>query len=80
MDRSGLAEVNSQWLSKFLETNTRSGAVYAIKESLHNTASRYSSPFEQMCESLEAWYQHIEVSWIDALTQFSIRLKGSVFN
>ena len=80
LDGSGLTEVNRQRLSKFLETNTKIATVYAMKESLHNIASRSSTSYEQMCESLEDWCQRAEASGIEALTQFSIRLKGSVVN
>ena len=80
LDGSGLTEVNRQRLSKFLETNTKIATVYAMKESLHNIASRSSSSYEQMCESLEDWCQRAEASGIEALTQFSTRLKGSVVN
>ena len=80
LDRSGLTEANWRRLSKFLETNNKIATVYAMKESLHNIASRSSSSYEQLCESLDDWCKHAETSGIDALSRFSIRLKGSVIN
>ena len=80
LDRSGLTEVNRKRLSKFLETNTNFVTVYAMNESLHNIAFRSSSSYEQTCESLDDKSQRAEASGMEALPQFSIRLKGSVVN
>ncbi len=79
-DQSHLSELKVQRLSKFLETNSRLATVYAMKESLHNIAMRSSSSYEHIRQSLDEWCQRAEESGIEALMQFSIRLRGSAVN
>ncbi len=79
-DRSRLSERNKQRLSTFLETNNRLATVYAMKESLHHIGMRSSSSYEHIRQSLDEWCQRAEESGIDALMEFSIRLRGSAVN
>ncbi len=79
-DRSRLSELNKERLSEFLETNRKLATVYAMKESLQFIALRSSNSYESVRQSLEEWCQRAEDSGIDALMQFSIRLRGSAVN
>ena len=77
-ERSMLSENNQERLRHFLETNKRLQKVYLMKESLHHIATRSSPSYETMRNALEDWCRNAEASGIEALMQFSIRLKGSV--
>ena len=76
-ERTKISEFNRQRLNQFLETNNRLATVYTMKESLHNIAMRSSSSYEHIRQSLDEWCQRAEESGIEALMQFSIRLRGS---
>ena len=79
-DRTKLSEFNKEQLGKFLETNNRLATVYAMKESLDQISMRSSNSYEHMRQALDEWCQRAEDSGIDALMQFSIRLKSSAVN
>ncbi len=79
-DHTTLSEFKKEWLQNFLKTNKRLATVYSMRESLQHIASRSSNSYEHVRQSLEEWCQRAEDSGIEALMQFSIRLKGSTAN
>lgn len=79
-DRSRFSDLKFQRLSQFLETNNRLATVYAMQVSLQNIAMRSSSSYEHIRQSLDEWCQRAEESGIEALMQFSVRLRGSAVN
>ncbi len=76
-EKSRLSVKNQERLRNLLQTNNRLEKVYAMKESLHNIASRSSTSYEHLRQSLEEWCQVAEESNIDSLMLFSARLRGS---
>ena len=77
-ERAKLSSNNQVRLQKFLESNQRLEQVYLMKESLHKIAARSSSSYEQLRSALDEWCRNAEESGIEALMNFSIKLKGSV--
>ena len=73
---SSLSGAKREYLQGFLETNKRLRKAYAMREALHNIAARSSSSYENLHKSLEEWCRAAEESGIEALRQFSIRLRG----
>ncbi len=79
-ERAKLSANNQIRLHKFLESNQRLKKVYLMKESLHKISAKSSTSYEHVRKSLDDWCRNAEESGIEALMNFSIKLKGTVSN
>lgn len=73
---SRLSKAKQEFLRNFLKTNKRLRKAYAMKESLQKIALKSSVSYENLQHALEEWCRTAEESGIDALSQFSTRLRG----
>jgi len=68
-------EANKKWLQKALEHSRALQTVYAMKEKLQDIWKRSASSQEQLLHALEEWCKQAEATGIQALREFSLKLR-----
>jgi stearoyl-CoA desaturase (delta-9 desaturase) len=68
-------EDSKQWLRKALEHNRTLDTVYHMKENLQDVWQRSAATQEQLLQALEDWCRQAEATGIDALREFSRKLR-----
>jgi stearoyl-CoA desaturase (delta-9 desaturase) len=68
-------EDSKQWLRKALERNRTLDTVYHMKEKLQDIWQRSATTQEQLLQALEDWCRQAEATGIEALREFSRKLR-----
>lgn len=75
-ERSQLNEAHRVSLNKALELAPKLKTVYAMKQRLQDTWERSAATQEHLLNALEDWCRAAEASGIEALQDFSLKLRG----
>lgn len=73
-------EDGKQWLRKALERNRTLETVYRMKEKLQEIWQRSAASQEQLLHALEDWCRQAEATGIEALREFSRKLRTYTLN
>ena len=75
LDTAGIPEHERSRLSKAVESNRILATVHSMREDLTQIWARSSASRDQLVRQLEDWCRRAEASGIEALAQFSRRLR-----
>jgi stearoyl-CoA desaturase (delta-9 desaturase) len=73
-----LDETSRNWLTRALEYNQRLNTVYAMKQKLQDIWQRSTTTQEPLLQALEEWCRQAEATGIQALHEFSYKLRTYV--
>lgn len=72
---SMLDETSRKWLARALEYNQPLNTVYAMKQKLQDIWQRSTTTHEPLLQALEEWCRQAEATGIQALREFSYKLR-----
>ncbi len=75
-EQARLDEANRRRLDRLLDSNPRLRKVYTMKQALQGIWSRSAGSHEALISALEEWCRTAEESGIEALREFSRRMRG----
>ncbi len=76
LSRERLNATNRMRLNQLLDINPRLREVYAMKQRLQDIWTRSAASQENLLQALEEWCKAAEASGVQALEEFSLRLRG----